>query len=59
MPDGWAREVLRRGDGLVLIDGVDEMRREDREGLLEALTGADPVVSLIPLRGHFPAACGG
>ncbi|MFZ2360977.1 MAG: NACHT domain-containing protein [Anaerolineae bacterium] len=38
MPDGWAREVLQRGDGLVLIDGVDEMRRDDREGLLEALT---------------------
>jgi Leucine-rich repeat (LRR) protein len=36
-PDGWVREVLRRGDGLVLVDGVDEMRREEREGMLDAL----------------------
>lgn len=46
MPDGWAREVLQRGDGLVLIDGVDEMRRDDREGLLEALT---ELIRLYPL----------
>ncbi|HSN74162.1 MAG TPA: NACHT domain-containing protein [Anaerolineae bacterium] len=46
MPGGWAREVLQRGDGLVLIDGVDEMRRDDREGLLEALT---ELVLLYPL----------
>ncbi|MBK7203092.1 MAG: NACHT domain-containing protein [Anaerolineae bacterium] len=37
MPNGWVRGVLLRGDGLVLVDGVDEMRRDDREGMLEAL----------------------
>ena len=59
MPDGWVREVLRRGDGLVLVDGVDEMRREDREGMLEALQELDPVVPSVPLRGHLAAAGGG
>ena len=37
MPNGWARAVLRRGEGLVLIDGVDEMKRADRDAMLEAL----------------------
>ncbi len=46
MPNGWVREVLRRGDGLVLVDGVDEMRREDREGMLEAL---QELTQLFPL----------
>jgi hypothetical protein len=46
MPAGWAREVLHRGDGLVLVDGVDEMRREEREAMLEAL---QDLIRLYPL----------
>ena len=56
MPAGWAREVLRRGDGLVLVDGVDEMRREEREGMLEALQELIRVVPSVPFRGHVAAA---
>lgn len=41
MPEGWAHRVLARGQGLLLVDGVDEVpaarRREVREWLRELL----------------------
>jgi NACHT domain-containing protein len=30
-PEGWADQVLQSGRGLLLIDGVDEVREKDRE----------------------------
>jgi hypothetical protein len=37
MPHGWVHANLEAGRGLVLIDGVDEMPREKRTLMLEAL----------------------
>lgn len=30
-PDGWADGVLSRGEGLILVDGIDEVPRDKRE----------------------------
>lgn len=37
MPDGWVHKYLDRGQALVLIDGVDELPKQAREGFFEAL----------------------
>ena len=37
MPDGWVHEYLRRGQALVLIDGVDELPIQDRGDFFAAL----------------------
>lgn len=45
MPVGWASRVLRNGRGLILIDGVDELPEDKRDGLLawlERLTNDYP-----------------
>ncbi|MGF1536991.1 MAG: NACHT domain-containing protein [Elainellaceae cyanobacterium] len=37
MPDGWVHKYLDRGQALVLIDGVDELPKKDRESFFDAL----------------------
>ncbi len=48
MPKGWVNRCLNRGHALVLIDGVDELPRQQREDFLEALKD---------LVADFPDAC--
>jgi transcriptional regulator with XRE-family HTH domain len=54
-PEGWADAVLARGEGLVLVDGIDEVPQEQRgatrdwlEGLLAAYQDAVFVVTTRP-----------
>ncbi|MDW4910968.1 NACHT domain-containing protein [Streptomyces sp. ADMS] len=54
-PDGWADNVLDRGEALVLVDGIDEVPQEHRgatrdwlERLLAAYKGARFVVTTRP-----------
>ncbi|MER2634841.1 MAG: hypothetical protein ABTQ30_13410 [Rhizobiaceae bacterium] len=37
-PHGWVKTILQDGRGLVLIDGVDEVSRDVRDGLKDAIT---------------------
>ena len=37
MPEGWVHKYLNRGQALVLIDGVDELPRQERGDFLKAL----------------------
>jgi len=37
MPKNWVHQYLKRGQALVLIDGVDELRRRQREDFFESL----------------------
>ena len=37
MPPGWAHDQLEAGRALVLVDGVDELPREQRGAMLESL----------------------
>jgi hypothetical protein len=37
MPDGWVNQQLGEGRGLVLVDGVDELREEERKDAVEWL----------------------
>ncbi|NER93887.1 MAG: NACHT domain-containing protein [Symploca sp. SIO1B1] len=37
MPSGWVHRYLKRGQALVLLDGVDELPRQEREDFFEAL----------------------
>jgi len=37
MPPGWVHRYLSRGQALVLIDGVDELPRKERQDFFEAL----------------------
>lgn len=37
MPEGWVASQLEQGRGLVLVDGVDELRDEEREAAAEWL----------------------
>ncbi|HEY9603200.1 MAG TPA: leucine-rich repeat domain-containing protein [Allocoleopsis sp.] len=48
MPKGWVHQCLDRGQALVLIDGVDELPRHQRQDFLEALKR---------LVADFPDAC--
>jgi Leucine-rich repeat (LRR) protein len=48
MPKGWVNRCLNRGQALVLIDGVDELPRQQRQDFLEALKD---------LVADFPDAC--
>ncbi len=48
MPKGWVHRCLDRGQALVLIDGVDELPRHQRQDFLKALKG---------LVADFPDAC--
>ncbi|MBH8574505.1 NACHT domain-containing protein [Nostocaceae cyanobacterium CENA369] len=38
MPKGWVHQCLKAGYALVLIDGVDELPRNQRQDFLDALT---------------------
>jgi Leucine-rich repeat (LRR) protein len=48
MPKGWVNRCLNKGQALVLIDGVDELPRQQRQDFLEALKD---------LVADFPDAC--
>jgi len=48
MPKGWVNQRLEKGQALVLIDGVDELPRQQRQDFLEALK---------VLVADFPNAC--
>ena len=37
MPEGWVHQYLKRGQALVLIDGVDELPKKQRQDFLESL----------------------
>lgn len=37
MPQNWVHQYLNRGQALVLIDGVDELPRQERQDFFEAL----------------------
>ncbi len=37
MPKNWVHQYLKRGQALVLIDGVDELPRRQREDFFESL----------------------
>ncbi|MEU8232061.1 NACHT domain-containing protein [Actinoplanes sp. NPDC048967] len=49
-PDGWIRKVLQHGDGVVLIDGVDELpevRREEIRSWLADLVDTFPTAHFV------------
>jgi hypothetical protein len=48
MPKGWVNRCLKKGQALVLIDGVDELPQQKRQDFLEALKD---------LVADFPDAC--
>lgn len=48
MPKGWVHQSLTRGQALVLIDGVDELPRQQRQDFLK---------NLKDLVADFPEAC--
>ncbi|MEU3273205.1 NACHT domain-containing protein [Saccharomonospora sp. NPDC006951] len=50
MPSGWAHRMLASGDGLLLVDGVDEVtpvRRKEVKAWLRELVGAFPSTPVV------------